>query len=184
MRSSVSRTPYADAVLASKPLAYWRLDDIEGTTALDSSGHGRNATYEGGFALFLPGPDTPGLSARGRIDRAVYLAGGRLKAALDRLPETYTLELWFWDGSPQEMPRTWQHLALVRDGQKVQVYADGDPKVDPSSSRPLDGFAERFIGTRDDHGPGIEGKVDEVALYDRALDASEIAAHFRAARGR
>ncbi len=180
----VSRTPYADAVLASKPMAYWRLDDIEGTTAIDSSGHGRNATYDGGFALFLPGPDTPGLSARGRIDRAVYLAGGRLKTALDRLPETYTLELWFWDGSPQEMPRTWQHLALVRDGQKVQVYADGDPKVDPSSSRPLDGFAERFIGTRDDHGPGIEGKVDEVALYDRALDASEIAAHFRAARGR
>ncbi len=180
----VSKTPYADAVLASKPMAYWRLDDIEGTAAVDSSGQGRHATHEGGFALVLPGPDIPGLSAPGRIDRAVYFAGGRLEVPLDRLPETYTLELWFWNGSPEATPRTWRHLAWVRDGRKTTLYVDGDPKVDASSARSIEGFTERFIGTRAGGRAGIEGKVDEVALYDRALDAAEIAAHLRAARAR
>ena len=109
----IPKSRYTDAVLASKPMAYWRLDDIEGTAAVDSSGHGRTAAYEGGFALFLPGADAPGLSVAGRINRSVYLAGGRLKAPLDRLPDTYTLEFWFWNGSPESMPRTWQHLAFV-----------------------------------------------------------------------
>jgi hypothetical protein len=182
----VPKTPYAEAVLASNPWAYWRLEDIEGTIAVDSSGHGRHATYADGFALYLPGPDAPGLSAPGRIDRAVYLAGGRLKAPLDFLPLTCTLELWFWSGSPEGLPRAWQHLALVRrDGGKTEVYVDGESKRDASSARPIEGFAERLLGAViGDGGPGIEGKVSEVALYDRALDASEVAAHFRAAKGR
>ena len=36
--------PYAKAILASRPFAYWRLDDIEGTTAVDSTKNGRNAS--------------------------------------------------------------------------------------------------------------------------------------------
>ena len=94
--------PYARSVLASKPLAYWRLDDIQGPVALDSSGHDRHARYEGGVAFYLPGPDAAGLSAGKPINRAVYFAGGRLKAELDGLPETYTVELWFWNGLPND----------------------------------------------------------------------------------
>jgi hypothetical protein len=180
----VARTPYADAVLASKPMAYWRLDEIEGATAIDTSGHGRDAAFEGGHALFLPGPDVPGLSAPGRIDRCVYLAGGRLKAPLDRLPETCTLELWLWSGLAEGTSRTWQHLAWVRIGGRLEFYVDGARRIPVSSGEPIEGFTESLIGTRDDAGRGIEGKVDEVALYDRALDPAEIAAHLRAARGR
>ena len=74
---------YAEAVLASRPLAYWRLEDIEGSTAVDSTGHARNAVYEGGVALFLPGPSSAGFSAGKMVNRAVHLAGGRLKAKFD-----------------------------------------------------------------------------------------------------
>jgi hypothetical protein len=186
--SQVPKTPYADAVLASKPMAYWRLDDIEGTTALDSSGHDRTASFEGGFALFLPGAEAPGLSAPDRINRAAYLAGGSLKAPLDRLPETCTLELWFWSGLPDDAstPRTWRHLALVRDGRDLKVYVDGGPKVNASSAgaTPMGRPGWPLIGTRGEAGHGLEGKIDEVALYDRALDSDEIAAHLRAAKGR
>jgi hypothetical protein len=185
----VPKTPYADAVLASKPIAYWRLEEIEGTAALDSSGHDRTASIEGGFALFLPAAEAPGLSAPGWINRSVYLANGRLKIPFDRLPETYTLEFWFWNGLPEGAIRTWQYLALVHDGRQISSYVDGAPKSSPS----IKGLAERLIGTREDGtredgtredgGRGVEGKVDEVALYDRALDVSEIAAHFRAAKG-
>ena len=38
------------------------------------------------------------------------------------------------------------------------------------------------IGGRDDHEATFEGKIDEVALYDRPLTPIEIAEHFRAAR--
>jgi hypothetical protein len=202
----VPRTPYAEAVLASKPMAYWRLDEIEGTAAIDSSGHGRHAAFEGGYALFLPGAGDPGLSAPGRINRSVYLAGGSLKTSSYRLPEIYTLELWLLRGSPDgprttgapgspgagPVPRrTWIHLALVHDGRILKFYFNGKPE--PMFPEDIGGPVTRgvarvaaslFIGTRLDKGRDFEGQMDEVALYDRALDASEIAAHLRAARGR
>jgi hypothetical protein len=196
----VPKTPYAEAVMASKPMAYWRLEDIEGTVALDSSGHGRTASFEGGFAWFLPGAEAPGLSAPGRIDRAVYLAGGRLRVPLDRLPETSTIELWAWSGLPDDdrldggrarvggmsvAPRTWHHLARVQTHRSLKIYLDGHPVPQASAGvAPTGGPAWTFLATRDEGGPGFEGRIDEVALYDRALDDAEIAAHLRAARGR
>ena len=47
--------PYAEAVLAAKPSAYWRLNEMSGPTAHDATGANRNATYENGVAFFLPG---------------------------------------------------------------------------------------------------------------------------------
>jgi hypothetical protein len=197
---SIPKTPYADAVLASKPLAYWRLEDIDGTVALDSSGHGRTATFEGGFAPFLPGAEAPGLSAPGRINRSVYLAGGRLKAPFERLPETATIEFWFWSGLPDDArlavgpasvggmfiaPRTWHHLARVHTPRNMKVYLDGQPVLHATAGvAPTGGPAWTFLATRDNGGPVFEGLIDEVAIYDRALDAAEIAAHLGATRGR
>ena len=58
------------------------------------------------------------------------------------------------------------------------------PELDVTFAVPVEGFAKRFIGTRDDGGTGFEGRLDEVALYDRALEPAEIASHVRAARGK
>lgn len=38
-------TNYASLALGYSPLLYWRLNDTSGTTAVDSSGNGRNGTY-------------------------------------------------------------------------------------------------------------------------------------------
>lgn len=46
---------YAAQVLADAPVAYWRFDEASGKTAVDSSGHGNDATYEGGITLGAPG---------------------------------------------------------------------------------------------------------------------------------
>ena len=99
---SLTNGPYAKAVLASKPMAYWRLDDIEGTTAVDSSGHGRHGRFEAGVAFYLPGPEAPGISVGATKNHAVHFAGGRLKARLDSLPGelSHSVELWFWKGLP------------------------------------------------------------------------------------
>jgi hypothetical protein len=198
---SVPKSPYAEAVLTSKPIAYWRLDEIEGSVAVDSSGHNRPATLEGNYALFLPGPKLPGLSVPGQVDRSVYLAGGRLKAPFYRLPVSYTLEMWYWNvpsagiqtpGGPKPLATgpiptvTWHHLALAHDGRSTRFHFDGKQDEMPLADRGLldRAAAMLFLDTRLGAGGEFEGQIDEVALYDRALDAAEIAAHLRAARGR
>ncbi|MHB1560754.1 MAG: LamG-like jellyroll fold domain-containing protein [Isosphaeraceae bacterium] len=193
-----SSTPYSEAVLASKPVACWRLDEIEGTIARDASGHGRDASYLGGHAFYLPGPPALGEAAK---NRAVYLAGGSLKTPLDCLPAEATVEFWFRDGVPDAAgsavkeltalgaegidPSAWHHVVLVRDGRGCRVMVDGRAAShrEDGSSRAL-GLVRRFLGTRDAAGSGFEGLVDEVTVYDRTLTTDEVATHLRAATSR
>lgn len=46
---------YEHFVLDSRPEGYWRLGELAGTTAYDSSGFMRNGTYLGGPTLGIPG---------------------------------------------------------------------------------------------------------------------------------
>jgi hypothetical protein len=240
-------SPYAQVVSASRPTAFWRLDEMTGTTAHDATGQGHDATYEPGVAYYLPGADAPGLIAGTLPARAVHFAGGRLAAPLGPLGEACTIELWFWNGLPAESrpvagyllglgegdsalrlgiggskasdsaghlfvesgepgskpqvgkatitPKSWNHLALVRQGRQIRVYLNGQPVPDltgevgdiPGSSGSKSPRAERaglFIGGQAGHAPSadsFEGKLDEVSVYDRALEAAEIAEHVRAA---
>ncbi len=93
---------YAEAVLAAKPLAYWRLEEWSGPTAFDATGHHHNAAYESGVARWLDGPSSPAFSGTGVINRCPHFAGGRLSATLKELKETYTVEFWFWNGLPND----------------------------------------------------------------------------------
>jgi hypothetical protein len=235
------RTPHSDyarAVLASRPLAYWRLDDIQGPSARDATGNGHDGSYENGVAFFLPGPGLPGLAAGLSISRAVHFAGGCVKAKLAGMSNTYTVELWFWNGLPNENrpitgfivsrtvdgknralgddlgiggiqaapgrlmfstgkppgkplsgkteiePKAWHHLALVREGPRITVYLDGNsqPEITGESSVEPSGEATTWlIGGRPDGTSSFEGKISEVAFFSRALAATEIASHVRAA---
>lgn len=75
-----------------------------------------------------------------------------------------------------ELPRwQWQHVVLVRDGKKVRVYLNGALDLEAESSagaamRP----ADFFFGGRCDNESSWEGRLDEVAVFDRALGAKEI----------
>ena len=67
----------------------------------------------------------------------------------------------------------------MRDGQRVRVWLDGRPEIDatvPAASGP--GPEELFIGGRSDGADGWEGRIDEVALFDRPLSAEEIGTIF------
>ncbi len=235
----VSDGAFATAIKASRPVAYWRLDDIEGLTAQDASANQRNAHFEGGIALYLPGAPFLGLNPGKAINRAVQFAGGRLKAVISDPGETSSLELWFWNGLPADARevagyilslgskqnnnrseiklgirgrdraggrlvlargddrnkivsggteiglRTWHHIALVCQQQRVSIFLDGNSEPEVSievSAKVHGGPCELIIGGSSDGSFNFEGKIDEVALFDRALSVREIAQHYRAAR--
>jgi hypothetical protein len=70
---------------------------------------------------------------------------------------------------------TWHHVALVRDGASVAVYLDGVKEIDARLRRAVSpGVDQIFIGGRNDQRDGWEGKLDEVAVFKRALRAEEI----------
>ena len=79
--------------------------------------------------------------------------------------------------------RGWHHVVFVREGKKVRVHLDGraEPEIagDFAHTVPT-GERAVFLGGRNDNLFGLEGRLDEVALYDRALSATEITAHYKA----
>ncbi|MEO8661096.1 MAG: LamG domain-containing protein [Bryobacteraceae bacterium] len=98
-RPSETRGAYPLSILASRPLAYWRASEFQGSIADDATGNGNNAVIEDGVALYLDGPTSPAFSGPD-INRAFHLAGGHLRATLPRLGPAYTVDLWFHNGMP------------------------------------------------------------------------------------
>jgi len=78
-------------------------------------------------------------------------------------------------------PYRWQHIVGQRDGQELQVFLNGELKASAAvtpddvirTSRVVVGRAGRLLTTR----PFV-GRLDELALYDRALSPAEIRQHY------
>lgn len=111
--SGKSRKPHVDppndyfrGILDAKPKAYWRLGDIASDRVEDSIGD-HHATYDGGVALYLTGPDFGGPDFAGpdfagrasdasgdAVNRCVYFAGGRVVADVLNIENQYSVEMW------------------------------------------------------------------------------------------
>jgi hypothetical protein len=222
--------PAARAVLALKPLAYWRLNEFTGPHAADATGQGRDAAYEPAVTFYLDGPRPADFCSDGEVNRAAHFVGGRLRARLGAIGDRYSVSLWVWNGMPNEgraisgwffsrdhdsglsaygdhlgiggtsghagrliflhgdastnpaagrteIPRwQWQHVALVRDGRQVRVYLNGELELETNvASRMAAAPAQFFFGGRSDNDSNWEGRLDEIAFFDRALSAKEVA---------
>ena len=76
-----------------------------------------------------------------------------------------------------EIPRwQWQHVVLVRDGQAVRAYLNGQLEIEaqPVAASPA-GLEHCFFGGRSDNDSNWEGRLDEIAVFPRALTAAEVA---------
>ncbi|MFW6172113.1 MAG: LamG domain-containing protein, partial [Planctomycetota bacterium] len=74
---------------------------------------------------------------------------------------------------------TWYHAVFVRDGERVRVYLNGQAKPEIDTQSPANfpsGFDQLFFGGRCDRQYNWEGRLDEIALFNRALSAAEIQA--------
>ena len=120
---------------------------------------GNVETFEESFSLFL--------SPWGNISMLVNgnaTSGGRTMLVGPVLP-----------------PGQWFHVAGVYDGSQMQLYVNGKREVAKSHSGPLYpapqnivmGIMERTSDPLSQ--PAVQGALDEVSLYTRALSAAEIA---------
>ncbi len=87
------------------------------------------------------------------------------------------------DGAPIP-PREWSHLAFSYDGNDLRLFVNGQPAGQTSIRRPrVPGKSPLHLGRRQDGYNYFTGGLDEVAIYQRALSAPEIAARFRQPEG-
>jgi hypothetical protein len=66
---------------------------------------------------------------------------------------------------------------FVRDGQAVRVYLNGNAQPELETTAPADfpaAFDPWFFGGRGDNQANWEGRLDEIAVFDRVLSADEI----------
>lgn len=71
----------------------------------------------------------------------------------------------------------WQQVVLVRDGAQVRVYLNGALEIETTAKSELPpGFDDFFFGGRSDNQANWEGRLDEIAVFDRALTSEEVGA--------
>ena len=227
----------AQAVVESKPISYWRMDEFCGLEAVDVLNR-HEGLYEAGVVYYLDGARSDQFNRPGEINRAPHFAGDRMRALLPEIGKTYSVSMWFWNGMPNDARPvagylfsrgrdhafgapgdhlaiggtdghtgnlifhtgdksdqvlgggtvierwTWYHVVLVRDGDKVSVYLNGNREIDGKAKTPIPPtVAQVFVGGRCDSDSNFEGRIDETAIYDRALTANEVAKLYRAATG-
>jgi hypothetical protein len=208
---------YAAAVLADRPVAYYRLGEVPGSTiAVDSSGAGNNGTYENGPTLRVPG------LISNTTDTAVNFATGDVvipdAANLDFVNAPFTIEAWVsgtYPGGNQRVfdksaagtgigygldlgadnvrllgctnfappvtlsGNTTYHVVGVSDGAGTgSIYVNGSLVMSGpySSCQPYTGTAH--IAVANDGTAHFDGTIDEVAVYNYALPAQRISAHY------
>ena len=217
------------AVLAARPIAYWRLNEFTGPHASDASGRDHDAVYEPEIAYYLEGPRSAAFCADREVNRAPHFVGGRLRARLQGLGDHYSVSMWLWNGMPNDgrdvtgwlfsrnhdhgldgdgdhlgiggkgghtgrliffhggdpevvhagkavIPRwQWRHVVLVRDGEAVRVYLNGELDLEAKTATgTLAELPQCFFGGRSDGASSWEGRLDEIAVFDRALTHEDV----------
>ena len=79
-------------------------------------------------------------------------------------------------------PGSWHHIALTRAEDRVAIYVDGTVRTERAATALAIDKTSYSVGVGSHFGAygSWDGGIDEIALYDRALDAATVDAHFRA----
>jgi hypothetical protein len=72
----------------------------------------------------------------------------------------------------------WYHVAVIARGQRLEVYLDGERELEGKLPEIGSPAPPLVVGAAADNRANWEGRLDEVAIYPRALSAEEIRQHY------
>lgn len=102
--------------------------------------------------------------------------------------ESPTGKLYFYEpvtgrvisGTATIHPDRWHQVVFVRDGENAKIYLDGQLDINAANAEWQSSDGEQFaVGNRTDYKTldipyGLTGFIDEVAVWNRSLDAREV----------
>jgi hypothetical protein len=97
--------------------------------------------------------------------RLIFLHGSDREGVKPLVGRT-TIERW-----------TWNHVVMVRDGDSIMVFLNGNSKPEIKTTSPADfsnAYGQLFFGGRCDNESNWEGRLDEIAVFGRVLTTDEI----------
>jgi hypothetical protein len=155
--SSVNASsPYESAVLADRPIAYYRFEETTGTVAADSSGHGRDGSFRSPASLALGVP-----SATENLGATLQLLGGYVEIPDLGAHRQTSVEGWLQFNSNTHdccsaimAAHGWTtgllHLNLARAGNVLEHAVNGDATPVIRNTEPLSpGTWYHFVVTND-----------------------------------
>ena len=73
---------------------------------------------------------------------------------------------------------SWNHIVFVRDRENVRIYLNGNPEPEIHATSSIDvpdSLDQFFFGGRSDNQANWEGRLDEIAVFARALSSEDVA---------
>jgi hypothetical protein len=164
-----------------------------------SSGRFGNALIFDGVDNSVTIEDSPSLHLSSAMTLSAWVLPTRIQSGwrtiVQRGVEAYSLHVSWEEGAlrpagggmfddmsafvtvPEAIPlNTWSHLALTYDGATLRVYVNGEESSMPQTGRLKADANPLQIGGNAFYGEYFEGQIDEVRVYNRALNPSEIQA--------
>ncbi len=156
--------PYRNQVGADFPSFYWRLGESSGTTAADTTGHGRTGTYQSGVTLGVAGALSNDSNTAVRLNGT---SSGRVTSNTNTSavsatsnPQTFSVEAWFRTsttsggkliglGNSQTgtSSRYDRHVYMTNSGRLVFGVNTGVARTVTSSASYNDGAWHHVVGT-------------------------------------
>ncbi|MFA7172107.1 MAG: LamG-like jellyroll fold domain-containing protein [Kiritimatiellia bacterium] len=120
-RVPIPVTRYAAAVMSSKPLVYWRLDELAGPHALNAVDGRPLGKFGMPTAYHMPGAQAQDFPGLGACNRVPHFVGTPLSAAVAGLGSSYSIELWFYNCMPSDARAVTGYLFARGDGDRLAI---------------------------------------------------------------
>jgi hypothetical protein len=218
---------YKQTILQDGPVAYWRLGELSGTTAVDVQGVA-SGTYTGtGIVIGKSGAIAGDNDAGASFPASLTDVAVPNVAALNLAASACTFEFWlktsvtsfqaviggynsgspfngygvsvgantagklaYWSGGGNGnawfgtlgsvADGNWHHAAVTVSATQTIIYVDGSAVESITADlRPTSYAGVRALAARADGLTGLNGLLDEVAIYNAALAPARIAAHYQ-----
>jgi hypothetical protein len=89
----------------------------------------------------------------------------------------------FITGNTALPQKTWRHVVVTADGEQMQLYEDGELVASkPCAAAAASDSDTVWFGTNGRATQVWDGRIDDVALFNRALTSEDIAALYRTAQ--